>query len=274
MSLETSLRDLKKRNKAAYAFNLQNLYQLEAAKSTANRMEVPVIMQFSERYLRFLHQKYSIEFILKTYRSEFTFFHLDHCNDLDFIKFCVDAGFDSVMYDGSASPLNINIRNSREIRQYASDMNCLVEGELGKISGVEDGFGDAGSSYAEVEEIKRYIDETGVDLLALGIGNAHGYYESLEGIRLDILREARAQLGDSQLFVLHGGTGLPAQTIEEAIECGVVKINLSTDIKKKTIDLMRAFSDKDNLYNEIAFHQSMTEGLSRLFETYLAKHTV
>lgn len=274
MKLETALRSLKNNQKATFAFNLQNFYQIEAATITAEKHKVPVIVQFSERFLRFLHEKYGVDYIVSRFRNQYIYFHLDHCTDLDFIKFCVDAGFDSVMYDGSASTIDINIRNSKEIKLYATGKKCLLEGELGKVSGVEDGFGEEGSSYAEMGEIERYVNETRVDLMALGIGNAHGFYENLEGLNMNILKEAHERLGNDQFFVLHGGTGLPEEIISEAISYGVVKINLSTEIKKKTMDVVKAYAANNQLYNEISYHQSMVESLSQLFEYYLLKYTL
>ena len=276
--MKAKLRDvfeaLKKKKKAMFAFNLQNFYQLRAAKEASERLALPLIIQFSERYLRFLHEHYGIAYIVKTFSNEYVYFHLDHCTDIEFIKFCVDSEFDSVMYDGSAFPIEENIVRSLEVKNYAASKGCLVEGELGKVSGVEDGFGDEGSSYAEIAEIKRYVDETQIDLMALGIGNAHGFYDNLEGLKLDILKEAHEKLADDQLFVLHGGTGLPDEIIKEAIGYGIVKINLSTQIKKETIDLMGRYVSNTKLYNEITYHEHMVNGLADFFESYLTKYTI
>ncbi len=272
--LKNALVSLKKRQKSTFAFNLQNFYQLEAAKIASERVGVPLIIQFSERYLRFLHEKYGVDYILKTYSSEFIYFHLDHCTDIDFIKFCIDSGFDSVMYDGSAFDIDQNIASSKLVREFALMKECLVEGELGKVSGVEDGFGDEGSSYAEISEIQRYVFETKIDLMALGIGNAHGFYDDLEGLKMNILKDAREILGDDQLFVLHGGTGLTEKIFKEAISYGIVKINVSTQIKKKTLDIMRDYVSKNEMYNEISFHSLMVEELALLFESYLKKYTI
>jgi ketose-bisphosphate aldolase len=273
MTFKNVLRSLQDKGKATFAFNLQNFYQLEAAANTAQALRLPVIIQFSERFLRFLHEKYGLPYLVKRFRNQFVYFHLDHCTDLEFIKFCADSGFDSVMYDGSAFDIDVNIANSKLIIDYAGGRQCLVEGELGKVSGVEDGFGDGGSSYAEINEILRYVKETNIDLMALGIGNAHGFYENLEGLDLDILMQAHSKLGNDQLFVLHGGTGLPEEIIRQAIGYGVVKINLSTEIKKKTMDLIKDFSSENDLYNEISYHRTLVDGLSGLFEYYLVKYT-
>lgn len=272
--LNIALDELKKKGKSTFAFNLQNFYQLEAFAKVANKLKVPVIAQFSERFLRFLNDKYSIEYIIKKYKTDYTYFHLDHCIDLDFIKFCIDSGFDSVMYDGSAFPIDDNIKNTLIIKKHAEKVGCLIEGELGKVSGVEDGFGEDGSSYAEIMEIIRYVKETKIDLMALGIGNAHGFYENLDDINLSILRDASNRLEGNQLFVLHGGTGLPENVIKEAISLGVVKINISTQLKKETMDILKQFANNNNLYNEISYHEEMVEGLSKLFENYIHQYTL
>ncbi len=274
IQLRAALNELRKKKKSTFAFNLQNFYQLEACVQVANDLKTPVIIQFSERFLRFLEEKYTVEFIIKKYQTEYTYFHLDHCIDIDFIKFCIDSGFDSVMYDGSAFAIEENIKNTLIIKRYAEKSECLVEGELGKVSGVEDGFGDEGSSYAEIMEIVRYVEETKIDLMALGIGNAHGFYENLDGIDISILREASEKLNPNQLFVLHGGTGLPEQVIKEAISLGVVKINISTQLKKQTMDILKEFAQNNQLFNEISYHQNMVEGLAELFENYLRQYTL
>jgi ketose-bisphosphate aldolase len=271
--LKDVLVDFRVKQKSIMAFNLQNFYQLEAAKLISKKLELPLIIQFSERYLRFLHDKYTVSYIVKKFSNDYTYFHLDHCIDLDFIKFCVDSGFDSVMYDGSAFDIDANIKNSKIIIDYASTKGCLVEGELGKVSGVEDGFGDEGSSYAEIAEIEKYVKETKIDLMALGIGNAHGFYNDLDGLKTDILKEASNKLNKNQLYVLHGGTGLPDEIVKEAISYGVVKINVSTQIKKKTMDIFNMYTSQNELYNEISFNNLMIDELSLLFESYLNKYT-
>lgn len=272
-SIKDLLLSFRKNRRSMMAFNVQNFYQLEAVNKTSKKLQLPVIIQFSERYLRFLDEKYSIKYIVENFSNDYTYFHLDHCVDLDFIKYCIDSGFDSVMYDGSAFDIDINIKNSKIILDYASKANCLVEGELGKVSGVEDGFGDEGSSYAEIAEIEKYVKETKIDLMALGIGNAHGFYNDLEGIKTDLLKEASSKLDKNQLYVLHGGTGLPDEIVSEAISYGVVKINVSTQIKKKTMDILNKYTSENELYNEISFNKLMVDELSELFESYLNKYT-
>jgi len=118
--LKDILLEFRKNNKSILAFNLQNLYQLEAANLISDKLKLPLIIQFSERFLRFLDKKYGIDFIINKFSNDFVYFHLDHCIDLEFIKFCIDSKFDSVMYDGSSFDIDTNIINSNTIINYAS----------------------------------------------------------------------------------------------------------------------------------------------------------
>jgi ketose-bisphosphate aldolase len=270
--LHGTIKELKQNKRALMAFNLQNLYQITAASKISEEKKIPLIIQFSERYLRFLSQTYGIPYIIDKYRGEYTYFHLDHCDDLTFIKQCVDWGFDSVMYDGSAQIISENIKNTKIIKEYAANKGCLVEGELGKVAGVEDGFGTEGSSYAESDEIDRYIKSTDIDLMALGIGNAHGFYQDLEGLDMTILKHANSKFRD-QFFVLHGGTGLPDTIIYEAIMYGVVKINLSSQIKKRTMEILIEYTKNYKSFDEISFHKILVKELGYLFDEYMNKFT-
>ena len=273
MKLKKILSNFRKEKKSIIAFNLQNLYQLEAAVLITEELQLPMIIQFSERYLRFLNNKHGIQYIINKFSNKFIYYHLDHCIDLEFIKFCIDSGFDSVMYDGSSFDIEVNIKNTKTIIDYARSSGCLVEGELGMVSGVEDGFGDGGSSYADIKEIKKYVDETKIDLLALGIGNAHGFYNSLDALKTEIIRDASLMLNSNQLFVLHGATGLSDEIINEVIGYGVVKINISTQLKLLYIDLLKSYVSNNNLYNEISFSNFMNTNLSEFFKKLINKYT-
>jgi ketose-bisphosphate aldolase len=266
------LKELKQKERSLMAFNLQNPYQINAARNISEENQTPLIIQFSERYLRFLAKTYGIPYLLEKYRGNYTYFHLDHCDDLAFIKQCIDWGFDSVMYDGSAQNISENIKKTKIVKEYAIRTGCLVEGELGKVAGVEDGFGTEGSSYAQLGDIDLYINSTKIDLMALGIGNAHGFYQDLNGLDMSILKNANDKFG-SQFFVLHGGTGLPDEIINEAISCGVVKVNLSSQIKKRTIEILNEYLDTHKAYDEISFHKALEDKLGELFNFYMNKYT-
>ncbi|MBR3313740.1 MAG: class II fructose-bisphosphate aldolase [Atopobiaceae bacterium] len=155
--------------------------------------------------------------------------HLDHGTYEDCFK-AIDAGFTSVMYDGSHEPtFEINCERTAEIVKLAHGKGISVEAEVGGIGGVEDGVASSGE-LADPEECKAIAD-LGVDFLACGIGNIHGLYpDDWAGLSMDRLAEIKALTGDLPL-VLHGGTGIPTPMVQEAISNGIAKINVNTDLQ-------------------------------------------
>lgn len=263
-----------KKKKSLLAFNVQNVYHLLAIKQVTEELQLPVIVQFSARYVSQFEKRFGFNLLSTLYKNQFMYFHLDHCQDLEIIKFCIDAGFDGVMYDGSSGTLKENIEKTLIVKELADIRGCIVEGELGEIGGVEDGVGTANKSFVNLEEIVDYVDATGIDLLALGIGNAHGFYTSLKGIDTSILRKAQELITVDQLFVLHGGSGLPENMVLDTIQNGVVKINISTQIKQTTNDAIKSYLNIGELYNEINFERMLIKRLQLLFKEMLKKYTV
>ncbi|WP_435354437.1 class II fructose-bisphosphate aldolase [Emticicia sp. SJ17W-69] len=254
------------------AFNIQNLYQLQSLYKVANQNQVHVIAQFSAKFIKYFDDNIGFEMLVKKYQNEFLTFHLDHCLDISLIKFCIDKGFASVMFDGSALPLLENIKLSNEIYDYAHQKGCLLEVELGSISGVEDGFGEEHGLYYDIEELKKFNESTKYDLLALAIGNAHGIYQSLDSIKLELLEDAKRIVGE-QFFVLHGGTGMPETMIRQAIDIGVVKMNVSTALKVETLNIMKNYSNINTSYDEIKFGDFFYNSISPFYLNYIANYT-
>jgi fructose-bisphosphate aldolase class II len=155
--------------------------------------------------------------------------HLDHGSYEDCFK-AIDAGFTSIMYDGSHEPtFEMNLERTAEIVKLCHGKGISVEAEVGGIGGVEDGVASAGE-LADPQECKAIAD-LGVDFLACGIGNIHGLYpDDWAGLSMDRLAEIKALTGDLPL-VLHGGTGIPTAMVQEAIDNGIAKINVNTDLQ-------------------------------------------
>lgn len=260
--------------KSLLAFNVQNIYHLQALKEVSEELKAPVMAQFSSRYVSQFEKRYGFDFLKQKYKNDFIYFHLDHCQDLELIKFCIDVGFDGVMYDGSEYPLSENIQTTKTVLQMALQNNCVVEGELGEIGGVEDGVGSENMSFADLSEVKQYVDATNIDLLALGIGNAHGFYNSIENIDVSILKKAKEIIKKDQLFVLHGGSGMPEHMIRETIQNGVVKINFSTQIKQATNQAIQEYLHLNELFNEINFEKKLLDHLKKLFKDLMKQYTV
>jgi fructose-bisphosphate aldolase class II len=172
--------------------------------------------------------------------------HLDHGSYEDCFK-AIDAGFTSIMYDGSHEPtFEMNLERTAEIVKLCHGKGISVEAEVGGIGGVEDGVASAGE-LADPQECKAIAD-LGVDFLACGIGNIHGLYpENWAGLSFDRLSEIKALVGDLPL-VLHGGTGIPTDMVQKAIGMGIAKINVNTDLQvvfaKATREYIEAGKDQ------------------------------
>ena len=152
--------------------------------------------------------------------------HLDHGN-YEAAKACIEAGFTSVMFDGSSLPFEENVAKTKEIVALAHEKGVSVEAEVGAIGGTEDGI-TADGEVADPEECRKIVD-LGVDFLAAGIGNIHGIYpEGWTGLHIDVLEKIN-EATDYIPLVLHGGTGIPDNQIRDAIVNGVSKINVNTD---------------------------------------------
>ena len=156
--------------------------------------------------------------------------HLDHSTNISLCRQAVDEKFPMVMIDGSRESLARNIEMTREVAQYAHAHGAYVEGEIGKIKGsnVEGSF-DGGDFLVRVDEAVELVESSGVDILAVGIGTAHGFYQGKPELNFERLRQVNEAI-DIPL-VLHGGTGIPQEDVREAIRLGVNKVNVGTIIK-------------------------------------------
>ncbi len=167
--------------------------------------------------------------------------HLDHTPDVPTIFKAIRAGFGSVMYDGSALPFAENLANTKLVCDVAHASGVSVEAELGSLAAGEhshEGSADDREVYTSPEQAAQFIKETGVDALAVSIGTVHGVYKGEPNIRIDILQEINAACGIP--LVLHGGSGVPEETIRETIKNGISKINVNTEISMYAVDKLKA----------------------------------
>lgn len=154
--------------------------------------------------------------------------HLDHATELEAINKAVDLGFSSVMIDGSSLPLEENVRLTRAAVQIAHPRGVTVEGELGRVGGMDlEETQQTENVLTDPAEVTRFVAETGVDALAVSIGTAHGVYRSLPKLNIDRLKELNA--ASRVPLVLHGGSGTPADQVQEAIRNGICKLNIYAD---------------------------------------------
>ena len=244
---------------AVGAFNITNIIQLEGVVDAHIEAKAPLIIQTSVTPAKFLGLKI-ISSVFHTIAEEAPIpicLHLDHCRDVDFCKHCADAGWTNIMIDASRESFRENIRQTKEVVEYAHSINGIsVEGELGTVSGVEDQIcvSEDESQLCDPEQALQFVEETSVDLLAPAIGTAHGVYKT-KNPKVDFKRFAEiAQIlngsGVRTPLVVHGGTGLPAAYVAKLIELGGSKFNVSTDLKRTLIDATYKYiSSKRDEYN-------------------------
>lgn len=212
-------------------FNINNMEWTKAILLGAQEMNAPVILGVSEGAGKYMcgyktvvaMVNEMIDFLNITVPVAL---HLDH-GSFDGAKACIEAGFSSVMFDGSHYPFEENLQKSKEIIEYAHSKGISVECEVGAIGGEEDGVVGNGE-VADPQECKKIAD-LGVEMLAAGIGNIHGKYpENWTGLSFDTLQEIQNLTGNMPL-VLHGGSGIPTEMVQKAIGMGVSKINVNTE---------------------------------------------
>ncbi|MDU7965959.1 MAG: class II fructose-1,6-bisphosphate aldolase [Paeniclostridium sordellii] len=225
---------LNKAREGKYAvgqFNINNLEWTKAILLTAQENNSPVILGVSEGAGKYMGGYKTIVGMVNGMLEELNItvpvaLHLDH-GSYEGAKKVIEAGFSSVMFDGSHYSIEENIAKTKEIIDIAHAKGISVEAEVGSIGGEEDGVVGAGE-IADPNECK-LIADLGVDMLAAGIGNIHGQYpENWTGLNFDALEAINKATGDMPL-VLHGGTGIPADMIQKAISLGVSKINVNTE---------------------------------------------
>ena len=224
-------------------FNINNLEWTKSILATAQELNSPVILGVSEGAGKYMTGFKTVAAMVKAMIEEMNItvpvaLHLDHGSYEGCLK-CVEAGFSSIMFDGSHYPLDENVAKTTELVKLAHDNNMSIEAEVGSIGGEEDGVIGAGEC-ADPQECKAIAD-LGVDMLAAGIGNIHGKYPAnWAGLSFETL-DAIQQLTGTMPLVLHGGTGIPEDMIKKAISLGVAKINVNTECQLSFADATRKY---------------------------------
>ena len=259
MPLVTSTEMFKKAYEGGYAigaFNVNNMEIIQGITEAAKEENAPLILQVSAGARKYANHTYLMKLIeaavIETGLPICV--HLDHGEDFEICKSCIDGGFTSVMIDGSSLPFKENIELTKRVVEYAHDHGVVVEGELGRLAGVEDNVKVSAedSSYTRPEDVFEFATKTGVDSLAIAIGTSHGAYKFKPGtkpqLRFDILEEIEKNLP----IVLHGSSsvpqdlvkivntyggnmpdaiGVPEEMLRQAARSSVCKINIDSDLR-------------------------------------------
>ena len=291
MALVTTTEMFKKAYAGKYAigaFNINNMEIIQAITEAAAEEKSPVILQVSAGARKYAKPAYLLglaEAAVKDSGVDFAL-HLDHGADFDICKSCIDGGFTSVMIDGSKHSFEDNIALTKKVVEYAHAHGVVVEGELGKLAGIEDDVNVSAedSSYTRPEEVEEFVTRTGVDSLAIAIGTSHGAYKftpeqctrNADGVlippplRFDILKEIEQRLPGFPI-VLHGASsvpqefvreinalggklpdaiGIPETELRQAAQMAVCKINIDSDIRlAMTAAIRRVFAEKPEAFD-------------------------
>ena len=291
MALVTTTEMFKKAYAGGYAigaFNINNMEIVQAITEAAAEAKSPVILQVSAGARKYAKHEYLMALAKAAIADSGVdlALHLDHGADFDICKACIDGGFTSVMIDGSHHTFEDNIAVTKKVVEYAHAHGVVVEGELGRLAGVEDDVKVSAedSSYTRPEEVEEFVTKTGVDSLAIAIGTSHGAYKfkpeqctrNADGVlvppplRFDILEEVAKRLPGFPI-VLHGASsvpqeyvreinsiggklpdaiGIPEEELRQAAKLAVCKINIDSDIRlAMTAGIRRVFSEKPDVFD-------------------------
>ena len=218
---------------AVPAFNIHNLETLQVVVETANEMRSPVIIAGTPGTFTYGGRDY-LQAIAEAAALRYDIpiaLHLDHHEEFGAIKESIDLGTKSVMIDASHHPYEENVEIVKEVVAYAHERGVTVEAELGRLGGQEDDLvvDEADSCYTDPQAAKKFVEDTGIDSLAVAIGTAHGMYKSTPKLDFDRLAKIR-DLVDVPL-VLHGASGVPTEDVQKCIKLGCCKVNIATELK-------------------------------------------
>lgn len=217
---------------AVPAFCAWNAEVIEAVLATAEKLRSPVILMSGPGEFPVLAPgpMSAVAYALAARHDVPAALHLDHGDSLEMVRACVEARYTSVMLDFSARPLEENIEALRQVVAMSRPRGITVEGELGKIGRADDASaeGGAASAFTDPAEASDYVRRTGVDLLAVSVGNKHGFYRGDPHLEFGLLSELRSAV--SVPLVMHGGTGIPEKDIRRSVELGIAKVNVASEL--------------------------------------------
>lgn len=226
------LLEAKEKKYAIPQFNINNLEWTKTILEKCNEMNLPVILGVSEGAIKYMGGCNTVVGMVKGLIKDLNIqipvcLHVDHGQSFELCKKAIDAGFTSVMIDASKYPLDENFRITKEVVDYAHEKNVTVEAEVGHIGGTEDNI-TSNANNATLEDCLA-ISKTGIDSLAPALGSVHGLYKGKPNLDFKTMKEINDNLEIP--LVLHGGTGIPDNDIKKAIECGISKININTELQ-------------------------------------------
>lgn len=273
MKLQDKLKELRNQPLALLATNFYNFETMYGVIRAASECNKPLILQLTRSSIEYMGLPVAYQMArtaIEMHGIE-AWIHLDHGDSYELAARCLDMGFDSVMIDASEKPFEENIRITRRVVDLAKKYDACVEAELGYVAKL--GQSTEKEGFTDPEEARRFVQETGIDALAVAIGTAHGFYRKEPKLQLERLEQIA--LITNAALVLHGGSGVPPGAISAAIRRGICKVNLATEIKNifvKTLKEKLAHEDEIDLRKvfptaTLAVTKLVTEKLNVVYST-------
>ena len=247
-------------NRGVGAFSVGNMEMIKGAVQAAEEMQTPIILQIAEVRLKHSPLELMAPMMVEAARQADVDIavHLDHGLTMETVRKALSYGFTSVMFDSSLYPFTENIQRTRDVVALAGNYGATVEAELGIVGGSEDGSTDHGIRCTDPEEARQFCDATGVDALAVAIGNAHGNYVAAPQLAFDVLEEIHQRV--DKPLVLHGGSGITDTDFQNAIRHGIVKVNIATASFNRLTLRAEEYLQNDAPHTYFGLNEAMVQG--------------
>ncbi len=260
VTMKKLLEQAGKENRGVGAFSVGNMEMVKGAVWAAEELDTPIILQIAE--VRLPHSPLALMGPMMVQAAKEAkvdvAVHLDHGLTMETVKKALELGFTSVMYDSSTYPLEENMARTREVVEIAKKYGATVEAELGLVGGSEDGSCDHGIRCTDPEDAKVFCENTGIDALAVAIGNAHGNYPVAPTLAFDVLEEIDRKTEIP--LVLHGGSGITDEDFRRAISLGIVKVNIATASFNQLTERAEEYFRTEGAHNYFKLNEAMVQG--------------
>lgn len=260
VKMKELLEQAAKENRGCGAFSVGNMEMVKGAIWAAEETNTPIILQIAEVRLGHspLHLMGPMMVQAAKEAKVDVAVHLDHGLTVETVEKALELGFTSVMLDASTLPFEENIAKTRKVVELAAKYGATVEAELGLVGGSEDGSSDHGIRCTDPEDAKTFVAQTGIDALAVAIGNAHGNYPVAPTLAFDVLEEIHRKV-DIPL-VLHGGSGITDRDFQRAISLGIRKVNIATASFNSLTKKVEAYIEENEKHNYFDLNLAMVQG--------------
>lgn len=260
VKMKTLLEQAARENCGCGAFSVGNMEMVKGAVQAAEEMNTPIILQIAEVRLKHSPLRLMGPMMVQAAKEAKVdvAVHLDHGLTIGTVKEALELGFSSVMLDASTLPFNENMKKTAEVVKLARQYGATVEAELGLVGGSEDGSSDHGVRCTDPDDAKVFAECTGIDALAVAIGNAHGNYPVAPKLAFDVLEKIHRNV--SVPLVLHGGSGITDEDFQKAISLGIRKVNIATASFNSLMKRVEEYMASEGGHNYFDLNLAMAEG--------------